>query len=253
MPEAPRKVPLKPQDPSTSKTTSTFKKDTNKDTNGKIHEIRAQHAREQASGRCVPAVCSFYFSLTYLCSTARQGEIAKMEAEIRDLTRRRKDAPDSDEEDGHPGKKAKPGPSLLEQELARYGKGRDAHVKGKKKKDESDILAALDRFRGKLKVHAQSPGAENATPKGDGALPVPDGDEEDVPDVDADDEWMGHQLYFPKDDGAESFRAAHEYEVIDPRARGQAAKEEEMQRKRAKRRNRAFERHSGEGGSRSHD
>jgi len=175
-----------------------------------------------------------------------------MEAEIRDLTRRRKDAPDSDEEDGHQRKKAKSGPSLLEQELARYGKGKGAHAKGKKK-DESDILAALDRFRGKLKGRAQSPGTENAAPKGDGALPVPEGDEGDVPDVDADNEWMGHQLHFPKDDGAESVRAAHDYEVIDPRARGQAAKEEDMQRKRAKRRNRAFERHSGEGGSRSHD
>ena len=54
---------------------------------------------------------------------------------------------------------------------------------------------------------------------------------EDGMEVDNDIEWLRHRLEFPKDDGQESARAEHDYEVIDPRARGARAKEEERARK----------------------
>jgi len=57
-------------------------------------------------------------------------------------------------------------------------------------------------------------------------------------EIDDDVEWLGHRLEFPKDNGQESARAEHDYEVIDPRARGARAKEEEKARRKDVRDNR---------------
>ncbi|CAE6482241.1 unnamed protein product [Rhizoctonia solani] len=56
-------------------------------------------------------------------------------------------------------------------------------------------------------------------------------------EVDNDSSWIGHKLKFAKDDGSETRRAEHDYEVIDPRARGNQAKMEERERKANKRSN----------------
>ena len=56
-----------------------------------------------------------------------------MEAEIRKLTRRAGAGAGSDDED-EPARK-KPKKSYLEEEMAKYAKGRGAHRKGKGKKD----------------------------------------------------------------------------------------------------------------------
>ena len=65
-----------------------------------------------------------------------------------------------------------------------------------------------------------------------------EGEGEGELEVDDDVEWLRHRLQFPKDNGQESARAEHDYEVIDPRARGARAKEEERTRKRDARDNR---------------
>ena len=72
---------------------------------------------------------------------------------------------------------------------------------------------------------------ESVRPTGGGGL-------EEGLEVDDDVEWLSHQLQFPKDNGQESARAEHDYEVIDPRARGARAKEEEKARKKDVRDNR---------------
>ncbi|KAL4255989.1 peptidylprolyl isomerase [Pleurotus pulmonarius] len=183
-----------------------------------ISKIREKHAQEQAASE-----------------QSRKAEIEKMEKEIRKLTKKR-DGNDSDDE---PAKK-KPKKSYLEEELAKYAKGRGLQKKGKegRKKDESDVLAALDSFRGKLQstmMVDRGDADEGDKMQGeageDDVEPANPGEEEGM-EVDDDRGFMGHALHFPKDDGEESRKAERDYEVIDPRQRGARAKEEERERRR---------------------
>jgi peptidyl-prolyl cis-trans isomerase SDCCAG10 len=145
-----------------------------------------------------------------------------MEADIRKLATTR--GADSDDELG--GAKKKQKKSVLEEELKKYEKGRGLRTKGKGKgKDESDVMAILNSFRGKLKSGGK-PGDEGGM-EGDAQETTGDGME-----VDDDTGFMNHVLQFPKDDGEESMKAERDYEVIDPRVRGARAKEEERERKR---------------------
>lgn len=168
-------------------------------------------------------------------SGARRSEIEKMEAEIRRLTRRREGGDDSDEEAER--KKTKTQKSYLAEELAKYSKGRGLHKKGKGRKDEGDVLAAMNNFRGMLQASSTStwgPEEDEREVDGDGegegeTKPREDGGME----VDDDRGFMNHALHFPKDDGEETRKAERDYEVIDPRQRSARAREEERERKRA--------------------
>ncbi|KAG6831781.1 hypothetical protein H0H87_003906, partial [Tephrocybe sp. NHM501043] len=170
-----------------------------------ITKIRQRHAQEQAANQ-----------------SSRNAEIEKMEADIRRLTKRR-DGEDSDDE---PIKK-KLKKSYLQEELDKYAKGRGLHRKGKRK-DEGDVLAALNSFRGKLQ-QSMNVDEDNV---GDGDGETKAGGEDGRMEVDDDRGFMSHALHFPKDDGEESRKAERDYEVIDPRQRGARAKEEERERKR---------------------
>jgi peptidyl-prolyl cis-trans isomerase SDCCAG10 len=168
--------------------------------------------------------------------SSRKAEIAKMESEIRKLQKRR-DGDDSDDSEAAAQRAKKAKRSYLSEELAKYSKGRGLHKKGKKR-DEGDVLAALNSFRGKLQssmfmdeesarediVPANEIGDDNPEP---GA-----GEEGAGMEVDDDTGFMGHALHFAKDD-AEETKAERDYEVIDPRVRSAKAKEEERERKKA--------------------
>ena len=101
---------------------------------------------------------------------------------------------------------------------------------------EGDVLAALNSFRGKLQstMFAKSPSPpvdaggdpDAAAPEG---VPVEDAGME----VDDDTGFMAHALHFSKDNTEETVKAERDYEVIDPRARGAQAREEERERKKA--------------------
>jgi len=154
-----------------------------------------------------------------------------MEDEIRRLTRKREGGEDSEEEAAR--RKAKKTKSYLEEELAKYSKGRRLQKKGKGKKDEGDILAALNSFRGLLQSNARVE-KEDVEDQGDGTADsggaIPGGEDPGI-EVDDDRGFIGHALHFPKDDGEESKKAERDYEVIDPRQRGARAREEERERK----------------------
>ncbi|KAL4066093.1 cyclophilin-like protein [Scleroderma citrinum] len=190
-----------------------------KKANSDVTRIREQHSQEKASS-----------------SDARRSEIEKMEAEIRQLTRRREGGEDSEEEVGH--QKKKKSKSYLEEELAKYAKGRGSQKKAKdgRRKDEGDVLAALSSFRGMLQ--AATPGNLGADERsedideGEG-VPAETGGEGGGMEVDDDRGFMNHVLHFPKDDGEETRKAERDYEVIDPRQRSARAREEERERKRA--------------------
>jgi len=154
-----------------------------------------------------------------------------MEAEVKRLARRR-DSEDSEEERKTKRTKDK---SLLENELAKYEKNRGIHRKGRKK-DESNVLAALAGFRNKLQTSAVEKDDERmgvSPPVGDAeAAPQPiEGDA--GMEVDDDQGFMGHSLQFPKGNEEEVRKAERDYEVIDPRARGAQARQEQRERKAA--------------------
>ncbi|KAJ7691976.1 cyclophilin-like domain-containing protein [Mycena rosella] len=188
-----------------------------------ITKIREKHAQEATSSL-----------------NSRKTEIAKMEAEIRGLARRRGGGDSDDELEAM--RKTKKSKSYLEEELARYAKGKGLHKKGKRR-DEGDVLAALSSFRGKLAsvaVEEDMPDADEVDKedgedkeKEEGEAPKLGWDEDPGMEVDDDAGFMGHALRFPKDDGEETRKAERDYEVIDPRQRGARAKEEERERKRA--------------------
>lgn len=119
--------------------------------------------------------------------------------------------------------------------------GRDKDGK-KKRRDETDVLAMLDGFRGKLKDSQSAPPTsgsgkdkdpddmdvdtdvgEKVTAKGEGL------------EVDSDRGFLNHLLTFPKDNSEEVNKAERDYEVIDPRQRGARAKQEEKERRNAAR------------------
>ncbi|PBK71933.1 hypothetical protein ARMSODRAFT_1072673, partial [Armillaria solidipes] len=140
------------------------------------------------------------------------------------ITAERREGNDSDDE--HAAKRTKK--SYLEEELSKYSKGRGLHKKGKWR-DEGDILAALDSFRGKLQstmLEEEPEPLDDAVEPDAESAPMPI---EDDPGMEVDDDrgFLGHALRFPKDDGEESRKAEQDYEVIDPRQRNARAKEEE--------------------------
>lgn len=182
--------------------------------------------------------------------TEKQAEIQRLEADIRELSKRTggKTGGDSDDSDsGHAKKKTKPNKSYLEEELAKYSKGRLFATGGgrdkdgkKKKRDESDVLAVLDGFRGKLKDFQPS-----SSLSGLGKSKDPDEMDVDEPgkevaaeeglEVDTDRGFLSHFLTFPKGNSEEVDKAEREYEVIDPRQRGARAKQEERDKRNAAR------------------
>lgn len=167
-----------------------------------------------------------------------------MEADIKRLVRKTAGS-DSDDDAGDAQKKSKTGPSALELERAKYLKRSSVKRKpgdelGKaRRRDESDMIARLEKFKGKLRQREPSPPpASDSKDSADRDSPG-DGDEgeEEGMDVDDDKDWINHRLNFPKGNEQEVYRAEHDYEVIDPRTRGAAAKQEELDRKRSKKSN----------------
>ncbi|KAH9022488.1 cyclophilin-like protein [Lactarius pseudohatsudake] len=179
-----------------------------------LSKIREAHQREKAAS-----------------GSARQTEIERMEAEVKRLARQR-DGEDSDEDRNV--KKAKKR-SQLDEELAKYQKGRGVHRKGQNK-DESNVLAVLAGFRSKLQtsVTAQDEADQElggaAGGVGEQAIEGGTGIE-----LDNDRGFMGHLLNFPKGNEEEVQKAEREYEVIDPRVRSAQARQEERERKHASR------------------
>lgn len=151
-----------------------------------------------------------------------------MEADIRKLSKRQ----NGDDSDDEPARKKAKSKSYLEEELAKYSKGRGIHKKDKKK-DESDVLAALTTFRTKLKstmMDEEESKDEDVAEEG----VIKDGEDPGI-EVDDDTGFMSHLLSFPKGNDEEVQKAERDYEVIDPRQRGARAREEEKERKKAMR------------------
>ena len=151
-----------------------------------------------------------------------------MEAEVKRLARRR-DGGDNEEERKLKKTKTK---SQLEEELAKYEKSRGVQRKGRKK-DESDVLAALAGFRSKLQTCVVAREGEDAVDVSADKRDTQVIEPEPGIEVDEDRGFMGHLLQFPKGNEEEVQKAEREYEVIDPRARGAQARQEARERGKA--------------------
>jgi peptidyl-prolyl cis-trans isomerase SDCCAG10 len=196
------------------------------------------HMRKRLSSEYFNKSAAFT-SFTTTFRNAQKAEIESLEADIRKLARRRAGGEDDSDEER---RTKKPKKSLLQQELDKYAKGRGLQKKGKdgKRKDEDDVIKALNNFRVKLKstsTLAEEGGNAEAEDGDDGQdKDKTAGGEEDVGmEVDDDIGFMNHALRFPKDDGEESRKAERDYEVIDPRQRNARAKEEEREKRRGAR------------------
>ncbi|KAF8331731.1 uncharacterized protein EI90DRAFT_3289373 [Cantharellus anzutake] len=89
---------------------------------------------------------------------------------------------------------------------------RAAGAKGKAKA----LLATLDWFKARPR---------DARVEGPSSNCMGEGGEEAALEVDNDTGWISHRLEFPKNDRAETHRAEHDYEVIDPRAKARGLRE----------------------------
>jgi len=144
----------------------------------------------------------------------------------------------SDSEDERAKRKRK-NTSYLDEEFARYEKSRGLKgkrdMKGKKMRDEGDILAKMSAFKSKIKDVLPEGDADEA-PAGEGADVVETekvgGEEGAGMEVDDDTGFLSHQLSFPKGNEEEVSKAERDYEVIDPRQRGARAREEEREKRR---------------------
>ncbi|OCF44803.1 peptidyl-prolyl isomerase CWC27 [Kwoniella heveanensis CBS 569] len=194
---------------SSSKKEKEKEKEKEKKTAVDLKEIRAQHEREKAGS-----------------SAARQAEIKRMEEDLRRLKKKSGDASDSDS-DSERGSKRRKGPSVLEQELAKYskGRGRAAAKHGSKRgrrDEEDDILKEMSRFSSKV-ARAEPDDDEdvNDISRGDAVRGEMGGEEPGEDDLEVDDDvgWMRHKLKFVVDEKELTRRAEEEYSVIDPRAK----------------------------------
>lgn len=138
-----------------------------------------------------------------------------MQDDLRKLKKAAGDDSDSDSDSSEARRKRRKGPSYLEQELAKYskGKGRAAARSGNKRSrrdEEDDLLAELGAFS--KRVIADEAGEDEE----DGRAPElggVDGDGEEGLEVDDDVGWMKHRLTFVVDEKELTRRAEEEYSV----------------------------------------
>ncbi|KAG8993931.1 Peptidyl-prolyl isomerase cwc27 [Tulasnella sp. JGI-2019a] len=199
----------------------------------KISQSSKQSKVEVLTPADLKAIRSKHASEKDAAKESQQEKIARMEADIKKLSRRHGDDSDEDEAERQRAAKKAKGPSALEQELAKYSKGRTAGGKKGQKRDEGDVLAKLSSFRSKIR---DAPGGGD-----DDGMDGEGGEEKDKTvgneevegvEIDDDRDWLSHRLKFSKTmDLEEQSKAQDHYEVIDPRERGRQAKNEEKDRK----------------------
>ena len=153
-------------------------------------------------------------SLTFV-SVARRAEIKRMQDDLRKLKKQAGEASDSGSDSDTRRKKQRKGTSYLEEELAKYARGRGraavrAGNRRSKRDEEDDLLKEMGQFSKRVAV------AE------DEDSPINDGEEADVMaqveeqeglEVDDDVGWMRHRLKFVVDEKELTRRAEDEYSV----------------------------------------
>lgn len=186
-----------------------------------------------------------------------KAEIAKVQADLKKLTKRGGSDDEGEESDNKKKQKSAAkisGAELLAAERAKYTKGgrsvgkssgekenipnSGATRKGKgKKEDDEDVMDMLEGFRSRVRAAVvTTPQGSNTPEPVEEAAPAPapiDGYNGEILEGDDDDEgWMAHTLTFRKDATMDR-HTIDEYEVVDPREKGMTL--EDAQREEARR------------------
>lgn len=136
-----------------------------------------------------------------------------MQEDLRKLKKRTGEGSDSESDDDHK-RKRRVGPSYLEQELAKYSKGRGRAAKAGNKRgrrdEEEDLLAEMSKFSRKV---TELPDDNDEGDAETGGREQPSGEGEEGIDVDDDVGWMKHKLKFEVDEKELTRRAEEEYAV----------------------------------------
>ena len=139
-----------------------------------------------------------------------------MQEDLRKLKKRAGEASDSDSDSEARRKKRRSGTSYLEQELARYAKGRGRAAmrvvnKRGRRDEEDDLLKEMGSFSKRVARADEADGEDGEDAEGDAEQPV-NGDREGL-EVDDDVGWMRHRLKFVVDEKELTRRAEDEYSV----------------------------------------
>jgi len=171
-----------------------------------------------------------------------------MQESLRALRRKNGEASDSDSDDDR--RKKRKGPSYLEQELAKYAKGRGRAAKAAatatgggrrgRRDEEDDLLKELGKFSKRVTALMPGRGDDRISDLREGRLggekvqekqeeeddrpKQKEGGVEEALEVDDDTDWMAHSLRFESDEGEIIRRAEEEYDVSEamPRERSDA-------------------------------
>lgn len=169
--------------------------------------------------------------------SSRKADLERMQEDLRALKKRIGEDSESDSDDEKYRRRRK-GAVYLEEEMAKYKKGRGRaatrHSAKGRRGDDEDLLRDLGKFSQKVLAMGDDSGAKDT--------------DEDGLEVDDDVGWMRHALKFEEEKSDETRRAEDEYtvsgafgcadtQVIDPRAKArEIAKKEEDAKQRARHR-----------------
>lgn len=140
-----------------------------------------------------------------------------MQDDLRKLKKAAGNDSDSESDSSETRRKRRKGPSYLEQELAKYSKGRGRAAASRgggkrgKRDEEDELLAELGAFSKRVVADQADEGEERDADLGENGE-VGGGGEEGL-EVDDDVAWMRHRLKFQVDEKELTRRAEEEYSV----------------------------------------
>ncbi|KLO07445.1 cyclophilin-like protein [Schizopora paradoxa] len=205
-------------------------KEKSKSSDTKVDFIEQEKSKRQKEDSSIVGIREKHAKEEQSVLTERQKKIDELEKDIRRMKNKQEGGSDSEEERA---KRKRKTTSYLDEEFARYEKSRGLKSKrdgkGKKVRDEGDILAKMSAFKSKIKGVLPEDDAEEGA-EADEVEKTGEG--EAGMEVDDDTGFLSHKLYFPKGNEEEVSKAERDYEVIDPRQRSARAREEEREKRR---------------------
>lgn len=142
---------------------------------------------------------------------SRKSDIERMQEDLRMLKKRRGEDSDSDSDTSSTRARRRKGPSYLEQELAKYSKGRGRaatrHSRKGRRDDDDDLMRDLDIFSKRVLQADDDDEPREDYGDDEGGIGL------DGVEVDKDVGWMKHALKFAHEVSDETRRAEDEYDV----------------------------------------
>lgn len=168
-----------------------------------LKAIRAEHERQKLGDR----LAHILKETVLTDSSSRKTDIERMQEDLRMMKKRMGEDSDSDSDTSSTRRKRRKGPSALEQELAKYSKGRGRaatrHSRKGRRDDDDDLMRDLGMFTKKITEMENDGGAQE----------MGHGEDEGGQEVDDDVGWLRHALKFEHEVSDETRRAEENYTV----------------------------------------